>query len=550
LGEGIINHPLHPTLQQLLSSCVTDINRLSEPVGRYCTKFEVKEVGVCDKAENHPCATQIFKIFKHPRVRYPIGKHGCWCTRMAACRRACSNNVGPDPKVAERFTTWFRQIKIPEFLKAMDKDLHVVDMEEWLKKYPEAYRANIRKAAEYENMTEDTSQFTSFPKVNELQFNDVDESERFTSKNEVKERQINCPPDEKKFAANAFINILEGIAHKHIPSYCGRKNWIEICSDLEGGIEKLNHPIFGAADGKGFDMTQLTWQQKLTNELIKACALHPNVTWNEPLTVDFLLRALSESLKLKVASEKDIYYEVEGRASGDGWTTFCNTILMSSYWEFTFAEFGFTKDDYYLTVKGDDVLFAIEESRYLEFNKFWPTMFAVDKAKQDHGLGQICKTIVFGPIEAMDFLSNHFFYNEKGGLRMTRIPSRVIQTSSWSTKVPLGMKGHKLEAVCRELCYSKGMCLLSWAMGLPIFEELGKAMVRVGRPGSYVDVNVHVDTYRIWHNALDREAYLLYLSNRYGMTRKDVHNIESQLKSANSIDGVLDIPEFDLLYVE
>jgi len=492
------------------------------------------------------------QILWHPNWRSPTIKHHCPKTNLAACLRACSNNVGPDPKVQEDFTKWFRTVKIPQFMKALSKEHLVVDLDDWLKKYPIKYREKIRIFVDTSIMQGETSTFEAFPKI-EMQFTELGHDEKFSILNDVKERQINAPPDEKKFLANAFINLLEGIAHRHFPSYCGRKNWLEICDSIEKGTYKFNDPIFGAADGSGFDMTQLTWQHMLFNELMKACANHPNVTWLDPMNIEGFLRAIKESLLLKVNSD-GIKYTTQGRASGDGWTTLGNTILMSSYWEYTFFKFGFTEEDYFLMVKGDDVLFAFEAVHHDRFNKFWPTIFATSKIRQDFGLGQICTKILFGDITEMDFLSNHFFYNAMGRLRMTRIPARVIQTTSWSTKVPKNISKTTLSGqlkrikVARNLCYSKGMCLLAWAKGLPIFQTLGETLVRLGKAGKHHDFNEHSDTYRVWHDVDDSQEYLFYLWQRFKISASDVESIELKLRSINSLHGIIDIPEFEKFY--
>jgi len=62
---------------------------------------------------------------------------------------------------------------------------------------------------------------------------------------------------------------------------------------------------------------------------------------------------------------------------------------------------------------------------------------------------------------------------------MMRIPKRVFQLTPWTTNIPPGMTGERLENYLKELCYANGLCILSWARGLPIFEEYGLMLLRV-----------------------------------------------------------------------
>lgn len=546
---GLTTHTPTPFMT-LASTCVLDDSRLdTNNLGRYCEKFELirdaKAFGVsCDKAEDHVGAAQIFPIFDHPRWRSSTVKHHCTRTDVAACLRACSNNVGPDPVVVQQFSDWFRKVMIPRFLVALDFEQLTVSYKKWIRDFPGSYQKKIEPALKPENWT--TSKFTyeAFAKI-EQQFTTVEHEFKSTVANSVKERQICGPSEEKKLWGNPFIKLLEGVAHRNIKSYCGRKNWLEICKTIEDGTSHFGDVIFGAADGSGFDMTQLAWQNNLMNELILACANHINVEWEEPLNVECLRKALEDSLKLEVFSGS-VHYKTQGRASGDGWTTFGNTVLMMSYWDFTFHQAGIT--DYFLLVKGDDVIMAFERSMLHHFNSIWPKFFATSKDFQDHGLGQICTKIQFGCITELDFLSNMFFYTKSGHLRMTRIPARVFQTNSWSTKILPFIKHPQYEEFAKQLVYSKGMCLLAWGKGLPIWQVLGEKMVELGKVGKHTEFNEYADSDRVWHDNDDYDAYLFYLEQHYGLTQQNVLDIEARIRSISKLSGHVSVPELDKLY--
>jgi len=546
---GLTAHSPAPFMT-LPSNCVNDLSRMDLAIiGRYCEIFELireaKHIGVlCDKPEGHVGAAQIAPVFNHPQLRTSTVKHHCACTDLAACLRACSNNVGPDLNIVPDFQQFFRDKVIPLFLLALDFEQLNVNYQDWIKEFPGSYKKKLDKALDPEVWTDKKFGYEAFAKI-EQQFTTVVHEDKTHATNNVKERQICGPSDEKKLWANPFIKLLEGVAHKNIKSYCGRKNWLEICETIEDGTAHFSDVVFGAADGSGFDMTQLAWQNELMNELIMACAKHINVSWEEPLNVDCLHKALCDSIKLDVYSG-NVHYVTQGRASGDGWTTFGNTVLMMSYWQYTFYKAGIT--DYFLLVKGDDVLFALERKQQKLLEGTWPKYFAQDKSRQDHGLGQICTKIAFGDITQLDFLSNMFFYTDAGKLRMTRIPARVFQTLSWSTKILPFLNHPNYEHFARQLCYSKGMCLLAWGRGLPIWELLGNKLVELGLKGKHSEFNEYADSARVWHNRDDRKAYLRFLEDHYGLTETDVLNIEKAIASMNSLSGVVWIPELDKLY--
>jgi hypothetical protein len=339
--------------------------------------------------------------------------------------------------------------------------------------------------------------------------------------------------------------VLEEVATKYFKFYCGADNWIQICNKLKHGEGERGSSIWGASDGSGFDMTQYPEMNKLMNKLLEACAKHPNMHWKEPLSIKKFLECINRSLLLNVSVDHgQLKYEAVGRASGDGWTTFGNTMLMISYWMFTFylAEI----EDYYLKVKGDDVLFNLSKKDQEALLKAVEQVFTKSKEEHSHGLGQICKKIDFGELTDLDFLSNEFFVTKNGDYRMTRIPARVLQTISWTTKLP---PGRKREQYRKELCYSKGMCLDAWANGLPIFGVLAKKMIELGKPGKLSEWNEYADGARVWHKGReDYEEYLVYLNQKYGVSREAVKEAEAKISKVKDMKGFLDLPDLGGLY--
>lgn len=545
----------------LASSCVLDPTRLDPTLqrGRVDPKLKRKGDYAGCKLQEVPCkhagvrhvgAHQIFPIMTHPEFRSPTVKHACCCTYVASSLRACSNKVSFDPTVFTHYRQWFLGTVLPEW------DLWLrcgvtVDMENWLKRYPMNYRNKMRKAYDVENRTYEGEKlkYEAFAKI-ELQFTTTLHILRDTPLNDVKERQICGPSDEKKVMANALINELERVAHENDPHYCGRQNWEEICESINKC--KQEHPewIWFAADGSGFDMSQLKQHNILMNELINKAANHDDVVFHEPLTPLEVARALDESKILNVTMDQGaLAYQAEGRASGDGWTTFGNTVLMASYWRYTFHLAGITH--FFLKVKGDDVLGAFDPKRMDDFNRARSVVFTTGKHDHAHGLAQICKKVDFGDIIDLDFLSNDFFYTADGNVRMTRKPARVFQTNSWTTKIPQNLTPAQKNKLREQLVYSKGKCLQAWAADLPIWGVLAEKMIALGQRGPATEYNEYADGARVWtrtHQG-DYAAYCNYLHDKFGITHRDVSEIEEKIRNIKSLSGEVEIPQIDRFYV-
>jgi len=506
------------------------------------------------EGKRHIGARQIFPIPVHDAFRTPICIHGCCRTKTAAAQRACSNKVTADPEVFKLYAQWFRDTIIKEWMQWLDETTMIVDVKEWLRKYSKEYGRNLLQSHHPDNRTYEEDEkhmwYGAFSK-SELQVTMVLHWLKDTILEDSKERQICVPEDEKKLIANAFVNKLEEIASERDKYYCGRSNWEDICHSIDEWKHEHPNMKWCAADGSGFDMTQLVEHNELFNELIDAILDHPNCVLDEMLSVEEIRWAFRESLVLRVGVDNGkLKYEAQGRASGDGWTTFANTTLMASYWRFTHHLAGI--EEFFLKAKGDDTITSNAWIGHEKFQNAVDRVFTRGKHQHQHGLAQICKMLNIGDISDLDFLSNDFFYNAEGNIRMTRKPHRVFQTNSWTTKIPEGMSAKKMEELRLSLCYSKGKCLEAWGRDLPIFGVLAKKMIELGRPGKATEYNQHVDAGRRWEKTKpnDYEAYLLYLENRFGVTTCEVKEIEQRINALTSLTGILDLPWIDKFYPE
>jgi hypothetical protein len=509
-------------------------------------KGEYKEL-CCTKGAYDVGAIQVFPLLTYDLNKFstPTIKHACPRVGLASVLAHTKNCLTPEDAMFEKFSQfWYDQI-IPEFLSYIDNEHIVVDYDEWLSTttYTHNQRLELTKAlkrAPYEEELDFTYQ--SFVKK-ELQFTECNVFEKNTGKNQVKERQICGPASWKKCYANPFIKKLEYIADKYCPEYCGRKDWPQIAASIEKA-EHIARVIFNCFDGSGFDITQLSRHNKLLHDLIIACFSHKNITIKEPLSFKVLVDILNHSLDLKCCMDHQLFYEMQARASGDGWTSFGNTMLNRAYYKFVYYLAGI--EQYFLLAKGDDMLTAHDQKVQGDFIAAHNKCFYFEKPKQpvSYGLGQVCKMVKTGDIEDMEFLSCDFFRGNDGRLRMTRMPPRIIQTISWTlvshfkTTNPL-----KIQKYRNELLYNKGCSLEAWSRGLPIWHTLALKMKELGSPGSHNEYNEYSDDARVWFDKDDYSSYANYLQRRYNITLEDIANIEHLIRTVRNTNGDLCIPE-------
>lgn len=502
---------------------------------------------VCDIKEGDVAAMQIFPIMKHLEYRIPTIKHHCPCTEAAAARRNCSNQVSADPGMVDELRLYAKNIFFPKLLQDISGQVVKVSLKDYINKFEPNRRNRLLKLSEsYENWDDNKIDIMGgFAKI-EMQFTKTLWYQLHDKENDVKERMIVSPDDLKKIWANAFINAVELLLGKCCSWYSGADNWPELASKLQemdcrGGV-------WVAADGSGFDMTQYAWANQLMNDIFLQIFDSHEVEHDLKIEKTMVRKCLEASLLLDVKTNV-VSYKVEGRASGDGWTSCGNTILNALYWHFTAYRVGVELRG--SKFKSDDSLQLLADSDIERWKASVDQVFTHKKDKHTHGLGQICKMMIFGTIEEVEYLSCHFFY-QKGKLRVVRIPARVVQTNSFSTKVPLNASYKTKEKYRKALLYSKGKCLEAWGGDLPIWRVLCKKMIELGKFDSRIrDYDVYADGPRVWHaKTSDHEDYYRYLERRFGLTVTEVRRIEKALSTITTMNGSINIPELDKLYYE
>jgi hypothetical protein len=387
----------------------------------------------------------------------------------------------------------------------------------------------------------------------EKQFTSVMHIDKDTIENDVKERQICCPPDSKKWAANAFINAMERCAEKSLKGYCGSKTWSELSQHIYSKMIKYKTPIFVAADGSGFDTTQhecilIEFERVLSRFLDVA-----NIIWDDRTSAQLVREAFSVSniLNVSVGRGAAKYQTTGTRASGDGWTTFANTILNLSYIKYTLKLAGIGG---HVWSKGDDLLVIIEDADRSRFERAHARVYTSRKDNHTHGLGQVCKFVKYAySLSDVDFLSAYFVLGPSRTIRMIRIPARVFQLTPWTLAIKTNTPDPVKEA--KELCWNEGMCMLDWCEGLPIFDAYARMLIRVGKPTAkrlydWGDVDRKWRKMSPEENQAWYEHTVVFLAMRYGIRQGDIDRIEAKFNQCQEIFATIVDPIFDLFMGE
>jgi len=574
-----------PAMQTLGGTCVTDTTRLDKNLINAVSRFTAEDplydptlynsgaeyaatVG-CD-CKRTTYAWQAAPLLLGSRRVVPTIKHNCTLTQVAASIRACSNQVFPDESCLKQYLMPELTGIFKEISDGVIADGLVVSEQDWLAKYPIEYRNKMElakialrsKGWEYTRV-----KYEAFPKI-EKQFTEVEEAYKDEPINDVKERQICGPSDEKKVIGNAFVNAMEKLCTKHVRGYCGNSSWDQITTKLADWECEYRDPIWFAGDGSGFDMTQSyaiiqMWNDVLEKFLKKheGQIIYPQYIDHEDIMVVF-----RESEILSVSVMRGLVnYKTKGtRASGDGWTSWANSLLQLAYWRCVRTH-SRTKLD--VLCKGDDVIGVTDIKEKANIEKSVKALFTQDKAPKVHGLGQILKFIKWGTLDELDFLSAYFVQDGHGGYNLTRIPARILQLTPWVTSIPTEIvrKPVALEAYTRNICYANGLCGLSWAHGLPVWEEYYRMLIRLSRvqrdeisdlcdiETALTELNVKIDQFNArlvnkWRDHRDRQAYMDWLYDKYGWSRYDVDSLEATFRAVSHIYDEVRIPALDDLF--
>lgn len=541
----------------LESSCVTNPERL---VPDHCREMhlkyrnkELETIGMspdaayekiaCDK-----CGTigagQIAPIIRGTEYYTPTVKHKCNRNLLAAVYRNASVHILPDLKMVEEWKKGALHDVFNELRDGVEQEGGIdIDLDNWMSRYPLEYRAKIEAQLHaIDHNEKPLNTYDCFHKQ-ELQFTKVPHSMKFTSENKVKERHIACPTTDQKIMFNAVMNEFEKIATKYVKGYCGNRNWQEICEKIDEAKARIPDIKFGEGDGSGFDTTQknevtIPWYRELADTIEKCDIRFNGVIWDKAPIVA-ALRRYNGVGKISV-NRGDIVFELDFMPSGMGETTLKNGTAMVSYNRFVFERAKIV--NWYLSVKGDDVHRGLSRKDTKKFDEMVWKIFSPCDIKGRHGLGQIMAPMPWGELCETSFLSCEFFEADSG-TRMVRKMERILQTTPWSMKIKQGMKN--LDQVARELCHSKGLCMLAWSKGLPIFENYARMLIRVGCPGSHNDINPYSDPYRVWSDSDDSGAFLAYLGTRFGITRAEMDDICIILDSIQTWDQEVVIPSLD-----
>ncbi len=591
------------------ANCVNDLRRLEfkelpeealKKIRIRNPKYNVILTGTGEQIRNEvgcKCHNKDYAAQVGPQLRgtneLPVTiKHPCELVTLAALKRGLECVVQPTEYYAKKIELKFDWMadRILGWIIA-DGGLKV-DVNDWLAEHPEKYRETILRAVNQVENTQQQYVYKIFPKV-EMQVTEVTEELLETEKNELKERCIYGPSALKKYHTGPLMKALERLLDKYCPNYCGGKNYTQIAKHFEKWDEQgysgqfkrsmidetkvqlgkdsnfraKNRPhllskslrvIKFYSDMSRYDTTQKERILKSFERMIRKIMTSPHIQWSlemNPNKIDEFIRHSCEILLY--AFQGDVQARVYSRASGDTWTTLANTITSIVLWSVVCSEFGFNEymDGHregtlplWMLFKGDDTagqLYEIDQDR---LNTAIKQGFNQGNTPEPHGVGCIAKMAVFCESHDLDFLSNRMIPRRAGGYRVVRKLQRVLATNHLSTQI---QKGRKEQETADELLYSKGMSLLAWGKGLPIYDTLARKMIQLGKPTYKLHVSAreyeHSEKYRTCDDILasDYEDAISWMHGEYGLTRMDILTIERKVDAIQSSADIVVIPELD-----
>jgi len=303
---------------------------------------------------------------------------------------------------------------------------------------------------------------------------------------------------------------------------------------------------------------------------------HPNVILETPLDREQFLQLLADSLVLDVDVCNGAFnYKVDGRASGDGWTTDANTLANVMYYRYTWAKTGFfIGQDYNGWFKGDDMIAAFNNYEKANKAKTLISRFFLEKMpdKETHyGLGQIVKFVLISTritdhtflncniletlyglalIMRIDVAMQKFAYTTKFDKNLYR----KVVNARWSAETACQWEEHIMSLLLAKLMSYKAF------MGeFPIFRVLvlkAEHFVKQFESKWHRKIKPHLDEMEQWYykemasdvQVTSIPAYYDFLFEDYGLTASQVHHIEKKIMKTRYWWQLVEIVELHKLF--
>lgn len=373
--------------------------------------------------------------------------NSCRRTLFAALRRQLKLTSPPDPKV------------VPELHKFMD---------EYFDKYIEPHLRDFDYSFSQWYNHQPRHKQDALDRIDPSKIEEVvyglfckREKQEMGGKN----RAISNISNETKFVMGPVIWMLEELADKFFPGYCGKKNW----NDLEKYYNEAYQQGFRyvvQGDGSAFDLSQHNDCKyidfKIYSYLADRKLIHhvPNDTFKKVATQK--IRKLKASYFVNGVQKVLGTALVQGTVfSGSSDTTFANTLRMAIYNMFTLEKAGLRFDiDYKLLCKGDDFLVLVKEMRDYDgiYYKYWckAVKDPMTYSYEPYGIGQVLKFLVVGDYSTLDFCSTTVIpYNADGAtkFKIARKVDRMNPLSHYS-RAALQMSALELKQYYLDLAMS------------------------------------------------------------------------------------------------
>jgi hypothetical protein len=443
------------------------------------TRHKISGIDITKKVSDIECTCRQDDEFACKRI-LPVGTNhhtvivynSCKRTLYAAFKRQLKKVVPPDPQVV---------IQLQQFMDRYFDTYILPEIQNFDYSYSEWFNAMPRHKQE------------AILKVDQEKMDEVvyglfckREKQKYGEKN----RAISNISQEVKFIMGPVVSMLEEIADKNFPGYCGKKSW----NDLEDTYRKNfadGYIYVIQGDGSGFDLSQHNENKHIDFKIY------------DYLSKNNLIHHVENSLFKKISGMKKrklkATYTYNGKMftlasaivngtvfSGSSDTTFGNTLRMAIYNMFTLEKMGLKyEDDYRILCKGDDFMIFVKELRNYEqhYYKYWSKPIK-DPNNYDYspfGIGQILKFLKVGLYETIDFCSTIVIPDYKKGIfKIARKPDRVNPLGHYS-RVALQMSKPELKQYYLDLA----MALDISVPKMPLFNELSSGYKK---QASYINV--------------------------------------------------------------
>lgn len=517
----------------------------------------------------------------HIETYNPICYKTCPHTVIAAAKRQMKAAPTPEPKVADDFVQFAKQVLEEEVGEELTNFGY--SYTQWMNHLTKPKQDRMQAIADlYENPKKAIDMNPILvKKINKQYYEGIGKVELQPA--DGKPRMVCSIPDKTKYIMGPITWKLEEIMQDHLEGYCGGKNLDEMADKINKYIDEGFTKVV-EGDGSAFDNTQDVSLKEVDRYIYRRVA---HAVYHVPRE-DFLKESQKLYKTMNIVVNDDLtkkqktlfQYSILGTVfSGDADTTLCNTIRMALYNRYVNEKAGLRYGkDYVCFSKGDD--FTVMYKPYIK-NEFIDKLYYryflpanPDPSKPDtriYGLGQVLKFLEKGPPSIIKFCSLRAWYiDEQQHIYLTRDPAKLFTLAAYSRKTKSMNASQKYEYLL-----SQATALDTTYKGIKIFEAMSEIykdhaeLIRKYHPKVVEDLkNFKIRQlrkeqeskkqyepenlfYRIWYNVTGRKIFYK-IQNNYWETMQKIekaHTVELTQEQADYINAQIEL-EFSTHYLK